>query len=119
MIAGNYDLIIDRAATFGLVMTLKNNVGTAIDLTNGILPDATFTGDIREAVSKKEAVQLTIGFTSDGTNGKATISLTATQTKLLNPRIAYDYDVFMISGGRTTRLMQGSVTVRQNRTNNV
>lgn len=119
MIAGNYDLIIDRAATFSLVMTLKDNAGAVIDLTNGISTDATFTGDIRETLSKKEAVQFTIDFTSTGTDGKATIALTATQTKALNHLIAYEYDVFMISGGKTTRLLEGSVTVRQNRTNNV
>jgi hypothetical protein len=119
MIAGKYNLIIDRAATFALVMTLKDNSGAVIDLTNGLNADATFTGDVRETLTKKRALQFTIGFTGGGTDGKATISLTAAQTKVLNQPIAYEYDVFMISGGKTTRLLEGTVTVRQNRTNNV
>jgi len=117
MLAAKYDITLDRAADYSFVLTINNLNGNPVNLTGD-----QFEGDIRFVGTKSEALEFS--FTNGGTSGQVTITLTAAQTKqLLAGSANYEYDVFIIrstaNGGQTIRLLEGSVTVRPQRTNDV
>lgn len=114
MSAANYDITIDRASYFRVSLTIYDGSAAAI------LPEATtFYADIREKITKKEITEFIISFVTDGSDGKIFIDLPEEQTKLLTQNSSYEYDLFMVLSGRTYRLLEGDVTVRNNRTNDV
>lgn len=116
MLAANYNITIDRATDYSFVLTINNLNGVAVNLTGD-----SFEGDIRFVVGKSQALEFS--FANGGSNGQVNITLTAAQTKQLRAGTDYEYDVFIIrsagNGGRTIRLIEGTVTVRAQRTNDV
>jgi hypothetical protein len=115
MLAANYDITLDRAADYSFVLTIQNQAGAAVNLTG-----AQFYADVREVASKKEALELTTGIISPATGGQVLLSLTNEETKTLRAGEGlYSYDIFMVLGGATRRLLYGAVNVRPQFTNDV
>jgi hypothetical protein len=116
MLAANYDITLDRAADYSFVLTIQNQVGTAINL--GSPTAATFIADVREKSSKKEVLDLTPTVYGTATNGQVLISLTKAQTKMLKAGEGiYEWDLFMDRSSARTRLLYGSLTARAQITN--
>lgn len=121
MLAANFDITIDRAAEYLFILTI-NNVAGPVDISGfntTPTPTVRFYGDIRNASSKIQATSFRFATTSTGTDGQVSISLTEADTKLLYEPNKYEYDIFMVRSGETVRLLEGKVTVRNNRTNEV
>jgi hypothetical protein len=114
MLAANYDITLDRAADYGFVLTIQDAVSTPVDITG-----ATFYADIRNVAPKTQAVAFTVALTTP-LSGIVTFSLSKANTKTLKAGEGlYEYDIFMVLGGTTRRLIYGSVTVRPQFTNDV
>lgn len=116
MLAANYDITIDRAAEYTFVLTINNQVGTAVNISG-----AAFYADIRDSVNNTEAVSFGYTILNSGANGQVSFNLTEANTLLLRSSGRYSYDIFMIRSGSgiTERLLYGSVTVRANTTKGV
>jgi len=106
--AATANLTIDQGATFSTDITVKDNAGDALDLTD-------YTAEAKMALgfsSTRTRVALTTAFASDRTTGVITISLTANQTKTLEAPARYVYDVEITSADSTiTRVIEGIITV--------
>ncbi len=118
MNAAQYDLVIDRAAEYRFVLTIKNRGGSPISLTgNG------FHADIREKKTKKTAATFSPSITAAPTVGEVLLSLSEANTLLLNHNTEYEWDLFRVVGSApnqsTERLLYGDVTVRQNITKGI
>ena len=101
---------MDQGAQWTLTVVYDNNNGTPIDLTG-----YTARMQVRPKFGSDNAV-LTLSSPSSGiviTPLTGTLALTATtvQTAAIDGGF-YVYDLEITSGGVVTRLMQGSVTVR-------
>jgi len=116
-IAGIYNITMDQGAQWTLTVQYDNNNGTPIDLTG-----YTARMQVRPKFGSDNAV-LTISSPSSGiviTPLTGTLNLTATTAQTGDiPGGFYVYDLEITSGGVVTRLMQGSVTVRDQVTLNV
>lgn len=110
MLAANYDITIDRAAEYSFVLTVQDELQQVVDISE----DTTFYSDIRETVSKKEAVTFTTALVTDGSDGKVSFNLSESDTLVLRPDKVYEYDIFMRISGKTKRLLFGKVFVRAN-----
>jgi hypothetical protein len=110
MFAATYNLTVDRASTWSMVLTLQDPSGAAINYTSA----ANFTGQVRPTYT--DAVAATFVFTAIGatSNGQVSMSLPVAQTELLKPGSSYEYDVFLTLGGITTKLLQGALECRPN-----
>jgi hypothetical protein len=109
MLAANYDITIDRAAEYKFVLTVQNQAGTAVDIGS-----ASFYADIRDVTSRRKIVSFTPTILDSGVNGQVSFNLTEANTLMLRPSVKYVYDIFMRRSGVTDRLIEGSVTVRDN-----
>ena len=109
-IAGIYNITMDQGAQWTLQVVYDNNNGTPFDLTG-----YTARMQVRPKFGSDNAV-LTISSPSSGiviTPLTGTLNLTATTAQTGDiPGGFYVYDLEISSGGVVTRLMQGSVTVR-------
>lgn len=116
-IAGIYNITMDQGAQWTLQVVYDNNNGTPFDLTG-----YTARMQVRPKFGSDNAV-LTISSPSSGiviTPLTGTLVLTATTAQTGDiPGGFYVYDLEISSGGVVTRLMQGSVTVRDQVTLNV
>jgi len=105
----NYN--IDQGTTFSSTVTVKDNAGTALDLTG-------YTATAKMALgysSTRTRTDLTITFATDRTSGDVTMSLTATQTAALEAPARYVYDLDITdSSGTVTRIIEGLITTRPN-----
>lgn len=111
MPAGYTNLKIESGATFSITIELDNADGTNLNLTG-------FTGacKIRKSYySNFNVYNLTVTIDSPPTDGKITISATATQTATFKPG-RYVYDVELINGSEITRVLEGIAEVRPNAT---
>jgi len=114
MLAANYDITLDRAADYAFVLTIQDSARVPVNITG-----ATFYADIRNVPSKTQAAAFTAALTTP-LSGIVTFSLTKANTKTLKTGEGlYEYDIFMVLGGTTRRLLYGSVTVRPQFTNDV
>jgi hypothetical protein len=116
MIAANYNVIIDRAAFYRMVLTVRDEDG---NVTNISPVNTAFYSDVRDVKTKKEITQFVITNVTNGADGKIYVSMPEANTKLLTATNDYEYDLFMVLLGKTYRLLEGKVIVRQNITNNV
>lgn len=112
MLAATFNITLDRAADYALVLTLKNYAGGPVAVV-----DTEFHGQVRESVGKKKIVDFTFS-TTDLSAGEVKISLSETDTKLLRSTTDYEYDIFRVKSSETARLIAGSLNVRANVTNN-
>ena len=122
MLAANFDITIDRAADYLFILTINNVAGPVNigDITGPPAIDAAdFYGDVRNATTKIQAAEFDWELTTNGSDGQVSFSLPAATTKLLYSPNKYEYDIFMMRNGLTVRLLEGKVTVRNNRTNDV
>lgn len=110
MFAATYNLTVDRASTWSMVLTLKDPSDAAINY----LSAANFTGHVRLAYSTAKAAEFT--FTAIGATSAGTVSMTlpVAQTLLLTPDTEYEYDVFLNLSDVKTKLLTGSLTCRAN-----
>jgi len=123
MLAANLDLTIDRAADYSFILSITNVAGP-VNLAASLGPPAVvaavFYADIRNTKTKIQAVEFDYAFTNgSGSDGQVTFSISKTDTKLLYAANDYEYDIFMDKSGKRVRLLEGKVTVRNNRTNEV
>ena len=112
MLAATFNITLDRAADYALVLTLKNYAGGLV-----IVEDSEFHGQVRHATSKKKIADFTFS-TAGLLDGEVKISLSETDTKLLRASVNYEYDIFRVKSAETARLIMGSLKVRANITNN-
>jgi hypothetical protein len=110
MLAANYDITIDRAAEYSFVLTVQDELQQVVDISE----DTSFYSDIRETLSKKEAVSFTPVLIDGGVGGKVSFNLSEANTLVLMPNRSYEYDIFMRISGKTKRLLFGKVFVRAN-----
>jgi hypothetical protein len=126
MIAANFDITIDRATDWSIVLTIKDTYGVAINLETitsagpPIVYKYDFTGEIRNKVTKKEVVSFTFDKTTNGDTGQLGISLSKANTLLLREQDTYEYDIFMadtaVNPDTFTRLLEGDCFVQNNTT---
>jgi hypothetical protein len=109
MFAATYNLTVDRASTWSMVLTLEDPSGAPINITSG-----TFTGQVRTSYTDAVTATFTIAAISPATNGQASMTLPASETLKLKPGDSYEYDVFLALGGVTTKLLQGTLECRPN-----
>ena len=109
MFAATYNLTVDRASTWSMVLTLEDPSGAAINITSG-----TFTGQVRTSYTDAVTATFTIAAISPATDGQASMTLPASETLKLKPGDSYEYDVFLALGGVTTKLLQGTLECRPN-----
>jgi len=107
MPAGNYDIIIEKKATFSFSASFKQANGSALNLTN-----RTLTGEIRRDFDNGLQATFTITKTN-ATGGAANISLTSTQTSALTLDDSH-YDIFSVISGTTEKLLEGKATIIKN-----
>jgi hypothetical protein len=109
MFAATYNLTVDRASTWSMVLSLEDPSGAPINITSG-----TFTGQVRTSYTDAVAATFTFAVISPATNGQASMTLPASETLKLKPGDSYEYDVFLALSGITTKLLQGTLECRPN-----
>ena len=103
------NLILNTGATFSQSFDLLNNDGSGpLDLT-----DFTATAQFRKHAGSSSKTDFTVEFEDPRTDGKIKISLTSTQTAAISKPGRYVYDILIDSGSAKTRVIEGSVLVRE------
>lgn len=110
MFAATYNLTVDRASTWSMVLTLKDPSGAPINYTSV----GNFTGHVRLGYTNAKVAQFTFTAIGATTNGQLSMSLPVSETIKLTPDTEYEYDVFLALSGVTTKLLTGSLTCRAN-----
>ena len=107
------NLLIDQGATFSSTITVFNDDDSLFDTTGH-----TGASQIRKSYSSSSArATFTLSFNEDRATGEITISLTPTQTALLEEgRYVYDVELTKTADSSITRVIQGIVTVSPNAT---
>ena len=101
------NLYIDQGSDFSVTVGMTDATSAALDLTG-----ATFLAQIRKTHSSS-TVTATFGSSHDSTGGNLTLTLADTVTAGITSG-RYVYDVLITDSGNTaTRVVEGSVLVRQ------
>lgn len=109
MNAAQYDITIDRAAEYNFTVTVQNPAGSPVDLSG-----ATIYAEVRDYNTKSQ-VAVFSSASSVLASGQIVLSLTEADTKLMNAKTRYEWDLFIVrSGSVTERLLFGDLTCRQN-----
>ena len=99
------NLIIDQGSAFSSTITVTDNDGNVVNLTN-----YTYAGKIKKSYDSSTSVSFATP-TTPGSNGQIAITLTDTVTKAMEPgRYVYDVEITS-SGGVTTRVVEGQAEV--------
>lgn len=103
--ASKANLVVDQGSTFATVLTLTDDAGEKIDLTN-----VSANAMIRKWYTSSNAVSFGTSInTSDAT---ITLSLSANQTNsMVAGRYVYDVELRDSGSGDTSRIVEGIVTV--------
>lgn len=109
MFAATYNLTVDRASTWSMVLTLKDPSGAAINYSSA----SNFTGHVRLGFTTAKVAEFTFTAIS-AANGTLSMSLPVTETNKLTPNTEYEYDVFLNLNDVKTKLLTGSLTCRAN-----
>ena len=109
MLAANYNITLDRAANYALVLTINQADGiTPVDVTS-----ATFSAEIRDITTKVLKLSFTVTKTTPA-GGIITLSLTPVETKTFSAGDSlYEYDLFMVLSSKQSRLLYGPLSVRR------
>ena len=100
------NLFVDQDADFTTTVTINDNTGSALDLTN-----YTALAMLRKSYQSASATTFTSSFVDPRTTGQITISLTDVQTAALEAgRYVYDL-VITDASGTKTRVVEGIATV--------
>lgn len=119
MSAANYDILIEQGATFTLTLTMRDETGTAINLTG-----QSFRGWVKQAFTDVAAIATFTCTLLDQSNpatvGKVTISLASTITEALPvegkgttrtiTKMVYDIESEDLSG-YVVRWLQGGANI--------
>ena len=101
------NLIIDQGSDFSSTITLEDNVGNAIDLTN-----YTIRGQVRRTYTSSVSYPFTCTKLTSQGPGKIKIQLSPTQTGTMKPgRYVYDVEIVHTTGTPVVRVVEGQVTV--------
>jgi len=101
------NLVIDQGSDFSSTITLEDNVGNAIDLTN-----YTIRGQVRKTYTSSTSYPFTTTKLTSQGPGKIKIQLTPTQTGTMKPgRYVYDVEIVHTTGTPVVRVVEGQVTV--------
>ena len=99
------NIFIDQGATFTTTVTVTDSNGDAVNLSG-----YSVAAQIRKTFLSSSATAFTASI-SNASSGEITISLTDTQTTVLEAgRFVYDV-LITASGGTKTRVVEGQVTV--------
>ena len=109
MFAATYNLTVDRASTWSMVLTLKDPSGAPINYTSA----SNFTGHVRLGYTNSKVAEFTFTVIS-AANGTLSMTLPVTETNKLTPDTEYEYDVFLDLSSVKTKLLTGSLTCRAN-----
>lgn len=102
--AAEYNLFLDQGVTFSTAITISDDAGNPVDLTN-----ATLASQVRRSFTSTTAYPFTITI-ADAVNGSIILSMTATQTAAMQAG-RYVYDAQYNIGGIVTRFLKGLVTI--------
>tara|TARA_A100001201_G_scaffold139195_1_gene130885 strand:- start:56 stop:388 length:333 start_codon:yes stop_codon:yes gene_type:complete len=103
--AARADIIIDQGTTFETVVTVTNDDGDVVDLTN-----YEAASQIRKHHTSS-SVTATFVITNGGTNGQLTLTLSSSATGgIESGRYVYDVEV-TTAAGVVSRVVEGIVTV--------
>lgn len=106
MAAGKYNMLVQQGVTYNQTITLKNELGVAIDLTG-----ATIASMIREQYTDLTPIATFTCTIVDAVAGKFNISLTPAQTSAITvQRGVYDIEITYLSGIKD-RILQGNVVI--------
>jgi hypothetical protein len=98
------NLYIDQGTTFSLAITVSDQYGEGMDLTN-----YTVTSQMRKSYQSATAINFTTEKTTP-VDGILTISLTADQTTAIKSG-RYVYDIEIESDEETIRVLEGIVVI--------
>jgi hypothetical protein len=108
MSASTYNISIERNVDFCLVLTLKDDTGTAIDVTN-----ATIDSEIKQDYYLPTIQTFTVTKVTPA-SGLIKLTLTAAQTAILHPG-PLKYDVLVkYADGTIQKILKGAVAVDTN-----
>lgn len=109
MAAGNYNIIIEKGATFSRIVTVKDDQDIVVDLTNV----TTIRSQIRTREQSTDSWDFT--FVNDTpTTGKFIWNMTATDTSLLpSGNAVYDLELEWALG-TVERILSGDITIKGN-----
>jgi hypothetical protein len=108
MSASTYNISIERNVDFCLVLTLKNDSGSTIDVTN-----ATIDAEIKQDFYFPTIQTFTVTKITTA-SGLIKLTLTAAETAILHPG-PLKYDVLVrYSDGTTQKILKGLVAVDTN-----
>lgn len=111
MAAGTNNITIEKRATFSTTLTIKNEDGSAFNLTG-----ASLSSQIRKDYSNALQANFTITVVGDASQGVITFSLTKDQTAALSTAPS-SYDIFVDNAdGTSDKLIKGTVTIVENET---
>jgi hypothetical protein len=103
--ASKANLVIDQGATYSTTLTLTDENGAVLDLTN-----TTAASQIRKYYSSSVAAEFTTSVNVAA--GEVLLSLTADQTgNLTSGRYVYDVELTSHTSNSITRIVEGIVTV--------
>lgn len=103
-----YDMVIKQGSTFQKIITLKNADGTPMNLT-GYTARSQFRRNHRSDAVEFSMTTENGRITIDGSLGKVTLNIPASDTATLEGK--YVYDLELVSGTYVDRFLQGEVTV--------
>ena len=105
--AQSTNLTVGQGETFKILVSLTDQNSTAIDLT-----DYVFSGSIRETYSAEDkSADFVCEKIAPETSGSLYVSLVPASSALLTAQ-DYVYDVLMVSGSITRRIIEGKFIVR-------
>ena len=107
MAAGQYNIIIEKGTTFGKTLTVKDDVGDAVDLTG-----ASARAKFRTKAQDGSSYTFTMAVT-DAANGIISWDMdAATTTTLPSGKGVYDLEI-VYSDASVDRILTGNVTVSE------
>lgn len=99
------NIYIDQGSTYASVVDVKDSNGLPFNLTG-----YSSRGQIRKSYSSSASVPFATSANSPLT-GQVSLSLTATQTRVMKPgRYVYDVEIYN-SGGHVVRVAEGQVEI--------
>lgn len=112
-LAGRLDIVVEQGATYDKTITIRNNIGNPIDLTDAVRVE----GQIRRRPeSDAVSANFSLSVIAPPTAGQIRWVLDAVSAQALEP-IEQHYDLEVeFSDGTVTRLLEGRVDVRANTT---
>ena len=104
--AAKGNLVIDQGADYDKTVNLSDGDGTNLNLTG-----YTCLAQIRKHYTSTTAVDFTVGFSADRSDGNINLTLTDVQTAAMAPG-RYVYDVSLTdASGKKERVVEGIVSV--------